>query len=510
MPVLDAQVASNPGGSFTVAMDIEPPHLNSQLEPPDGWAKKIASLVYDSLAAPSPAANGHTPLLAERWEIGNNGLSITFYLQHNAFWHDDWPFSADDVVYTFDTLLDPRNQTATYRTYLSAIASYTKVDRYTVRFDLKEPYVYAFDAIAETLIYPKHVFDTAPFNTHWANRRPVGTGPWRYHAWVPGDRIELERNPSYYLPAPSFDHLIFKHVPDANMRLQMLERGDLDVVERITPLAWQKLMDDPVMGARFWRLKHTPSSLQWIGWNEARPYFDDVRVRRALTMLIDRQAIVETLRLGIDVVAASWFYPDVPEYNKAIAPWPYNPEAAQKLLDEAGWRDLNNDGIRERNNVPFRFHFAYPAGNPFYEQLALTLQHSLARAHISLIPEKLEWSVFMRNLQDHNFDACSLLWQLFPRSDPFQQWHSSAIAAGSNFVGFRDNAVDTILEQTRHTSSDPQRIEQYHRLSVLLHDQEPYTMLFYRYNLSVVSKRIGGIVQTPYGILDYRHVFALW
>ncbi len=507
LPPAALQGPPTPGGTLRIAMDAEPPSLNCQLDPLDAWGQKIDLLLMDSLARPHPTTWEHEPRLAERWDISTDHLTFTFHLRRDVRWHDGKPFSADDVIFTFDKLLDAKSKTAAKRSYLEPLAAYEKLDTHTVRFTLKRPYWLAFDAIAEIFIYPKHVYARGNFNSHPANRAPIGTGPFVFAHWRTGDEIKVLRNETYYGGKAHLDAIVFKYVPDPNLRSQMLLRGDVDVVERLSPDEWKRLTQDAGLGARFWRLRHVPSGLQWIGWNVVRPVFADPRVRRALTMLIDRGDIVTNLRLGLDAPAVSWFYPGAKEYEEDLKPWPYDPRAAQTLLDEAGWRDSDGDGVRDKNGVRLTFTFLHPTTNVFYDQLASLLKEDLKRAGIAMTAARSEWAVYTERLRKHDFDACSLIWTIEPRNDPFQVWHSSAIAGGSNFISYQNAEVDQLLERARGEFDDGRRAALYHQFNRILHQEQPYTFLFKRYNLSMVAKDVGGIVSTPYGIFHYAGFF---
>ncbi len=509
LPPLESQGAMQDGGELRVTLEAEPPSLNYQLDPLDMWGKKLGELIFDSLARPNPRTFAHEPRLAERWETSPDKLELTFYLKKDVVWHDGKPFGADDVVFTFDVLRAETSKTMAIRSYLEPVARYEKLDEHTVRFFLKRPYGFAFDAIAEVQLYPKHVFEKGDFNTHPANRKPIGCGPYKFSRWLTGDEIVLERFDKYHGAKPPLAKLVFKYVPDPTVRMQMLRRGELDVVERVSPELWKQNAEDPEVAARFWRLRHVPSGLQWIGWNQERPFFRDARVRRALTMLIDRRDIVDNLRLGLDNLAVSWFYPGAPEFNGKLAPVPYDPRAARKLLTEAGWEDSDGDGLRDKNGQPLSFTFLYPVNNPFYEQLAGLLVGDLKKAGIEVQTSRLEWAVFMERLRKHEFDACSLLWQLYPRSDPYQIWHSSEIGGGSNYISFSNPEVDKLLESARGEFDEGRRLAAYHRFAEILHEEQPYTMLFNRSNLSLVSKAFGGIYSTPYGLFRYDEMHRL-
>jgi peptide/nickel transport system substrate-binding protein len=502
LPPVQAQGEPIAGGVLRVGMDAEPPTLNFQLDPLDGWAKAIDELIYEPLARPNPKTWEHEPRLAERWEISPDQLTFTFHLKQGVRWHDGKPLTADDVVWTFKKLLDPTSKTMAVRSFLEPVQDVIGVDAHTVRFSLKRRYWYAFDAIAEINIYPKHVYAGGDFNTHPANREPtVGNGRFKFVHWKTGDEIALERNNDYFGEPARLERIVFKYAPDPTVRVQLLRRGELDVVLRISPDVWRNVSDDPDVAQSFWRLRHVPNGLQWIGWNEGRAPFGDPQIRRAMTMLLDRDDVVQNLRLGLDAPAVSWFYPGSKEHDPHIRAWPYDVEGAKKILERAGWIDHDADGVLDKDGKPFEFTFVYPAGNPFYEQLASLMIAEYKKAGITMQTSRLEWAVFTERVRRHEFDACSLLWQLYPRGDPYQIWHSGEAAGGSNFINFRNAEVDRILVQAREEFDEAKRMALYHRFSEILHEEEPYTMLFYRYNLSLVSKKFGGVYSTPYGLL---------
>jgi peptide/nickel transport system substrate-binding protein len=503
LPPPEAQGHVKDGGVLTIAMEAEPPSLNYQLDPLDMWGKKIDDLLFESLARPNPRTFVHEPRLAERWVAAADNLTYTFYLRKDARWHDGKPVTADDVVFTFDILRAPSSKTMAIRSFLDPLAAYEKLDAHTVRFKLARPYWFAFDAIAEVFIYPKHVYGKGDFNTHPANRKPVGSGRYRFERWATGDEIVLIRNDAFFGERAHIQKIVFKYAPDSTVRVQMLKRGDIDVVERVPPDVWRTVAEEPEVAARFYRLRHVPSSVQWVGWNQDRIYFRDKRVRQALTMLIDRQDIVDNLRLGLDRIAVSWFYPGAPEWNERLRSLPYDPKRAADLLEDAGYKDRDGDGLLDKNGQPFSFTFLYPVGNPFYEQLAGLLQEDLKKVGIKVETARLEWAVFMERLRRHEFDACSLLWQLYPRSDPFQIWHSSEAHGGSNFISFQNPEADAMLEAARHEFDEQKRLAHYRRFTEILHEEQPYTFLFNRFNLSLVRKDLGGVYSTPYGIFRY-------
>ena len=465
-----------------VAIPAEPPSLNPQRDPIDARARDIAYYIYESLAQPNPVTGEPEPRLATEWYVSADGLTYTFHLRPHVRWHDGTAFSADDVVYTFELLRDPRTPAAGVRTYVEPITSVVAVDPLTVRFTLKDRYWLALRAITDIYIYPKHLAGT------FDDRAPIGLGKYRFASWTVGKSIRVTRFEDYYGVKPALATLDFVVVADASMRLAMARRGEIDVIERLTPDQWTQTSD---LDATFERLRHVPDGIQVIGWNTARPVFADARLRRALTMLVDREDIVAKLRHGLDAPADSWFYPSSPEHNETLRQPPYDVAGAKALLKEIG----RENGLT--------FTFLYPASNPFYEQLAALLADEMRLVNINVRAERLEWAAYTERLRKHDFDACGLVWRVEPSSDPASLWHSRSIQNGSNWLSFSNAKADELLDAA-HIENDPtKRAMLYRNFAAVLTEELPATLLFNRYNLSLVSKRFAHGESTPYGLFRY-------
>ena len=164
--------------------------------------------------------------------------------------------------------------------------------------------------------------------------------------------------------------------------------------------------------------------------------------------------------------------------------------------------------MRDQQGIPFAFELLLPSGNAFYASLATFIVGALADANIRVTPVALPWAAFTNRVAEHGFDACLLLWDIAPDSDPYPVWHSTAAAGGANYVNFRNPEADALLEEARQTADAGQRNILYQQLSDVLHRDEPVTLLFNRYHLSLVSKRLSGVVSSPYGVLRLERLFA--
>jgi len=329
----------------------------------------------------------------------------------------------------------------------------------------------------------------------------VGTGPYVFKSWETGKQVILVRNRGYWNKEkrPNLDRIVFKIITDDVVALDVLKKGQLDMMG-LTPIQWVRQTQTSRFKEGFEKYQYYLANYSYIGWNMRRPYFEDKRVRRALTMLLDREKILRTLRFGLGKLVTNNFYVNGPYYDHSIEPWPHDPEQARALLAEAGWVDHDNNGVRDKDGVPFVFEFLIPAGGPFQEQLATILKEDLETVGIQMTIRKLEWAVFTEQLKDHAFDATSLGWSLGVEADPYQVWHSSQAERGSNFVGFVNEEADRLIEQGRREFDKGQRTELYRRFQQIINEEQPYTFLYCNPALVAIARRFENVHVYPLGV----------
>lgn len=496
--VLQGQPVS--GGELVVGLRTDPPSLNTNVDS-DLVARWITGhRIYQGLIDVDPFDDPNyrvVPQLAETWEISDDKKTYTFHLRKDVKWHDGLPFTARDVIATFDKVQDPTTKAVHVRSTLQELAGYSAPDDYTVVFKWKRPYFLSLDSLADIPIQPAHVIARlrgGQYNeaaTNPLNRHPIGTGPFKFVAWESNQKIVLARNDQYWAQKPYLERLVFRIQTDHTVMLQLAERGEIDMVDQVTSEQWVH-MDSATLRKHWNRSKFYSANYAWIGWNEERPFFSDKRVRRALTLLVDRPGIIEKMLYGLPRATTCHFYWASPSCDASLKPLPYDPAAAQKLLDEAGWKDSNGDGVRDKGGVEFRFIFMLPVGSTEAAHWAAKLKEDLARVGIEMELQTVEWAAFSKRLTEHRFDACTLLWGGGPRDEPSQIWHSSGIKGGSNFISYRNAAIDKMLEDARIMFDEEARNALYRRFGAILQDEQPYTFLYVRPELSLLSKKIKG------------------
>lgn len=388
------------------------------------------------------------PKLARSWEGSLDGLSLTFHLRDGVTWHDGKPFTSADLQFSALKIwreLHPRGR-ATYR-FLTDVEA---PDALTAIFRFSTPSPYVMNALAgvESQVLPRHLYEGTDILTNPANASPVGTGPFRFKQWRRGQFISLERNPNYWdSPRPYLNNIIFVIMPDAAARAVALEAGELDIAGAL-PVALvdaKRLASLPDLTIP----AHGDEALAFQTFMEInlrRPYFQDVRVRQALYHALDRGYMLQNIYFGfgtpatgpISAAMAQFYSADVPQY-------PYNPDRANALLDEAGLK-RGTDGVRLRIT-----HDPLPIGD-YYFRSADYFKQQMARVGIAVDIRSQDFPTYYKRVYtDYDFDTTST--GAFGLTDPtigVQRFYwSKNITAGvpfSNGSGYNSAEVDAKLQ----------------------------------------------------------------
>jgi len=493
--------AERVGGDWLIyRLNAEPDTLNpiTAVDLPESL---INMHVYETLLTRNLGTLELEPQLCESYTISEDHLTYTFRLRQGVQWHDGHPFTAADVEFSYNTIKNPKVDAPHLRNYFRDVERMEVLDPYTVRFTCRQPYFMALEVLGGLPILPKHIFERGDFNTHPNGRHSIGTGPYVFDSWETGKQVVLVRNKSYWNrdKRPHLDRIVFKIITDDVVALDVLKKGQLDMMG-LTPIQWVRQTQTERFRKGFEKYDYYLPNYNYIGWNMRRTYFEDKRVRQALTMMLDREKILRTLRFGLGKLVTNNFYVNGPYYDHTMEPWPYDPERAEALLAEAGWVDHDGDGVRDKDGVPFAFEFLIPAGGVFQEQLATILKEELEQEGIRMTIRKLEWAVFTEQLKDRAFDATSLGWSLGVEADPYQVWHSSQAERGSNFVGFINEEADRLIEEARREFDKGRRTELYKRFQQILHEEQPYTFLYCNPALVAISRRFENVRVYPLGV----------
>lgn len=488
------------GGTLVVRLHAEPPSLNMVIDSDLVTTWIVDRNLLESMAELDASKHPDYPLrpaLAESWEISEDGLEFTFRIRRGVKWHDGKPFTGRDVVATVEKILDPKVRSMHLRNYFEDLVEITTPpgDDFTVIARYRKPYFMAFRVLAGLPILPKHILDEAGDLTgHPTTRAPIGTGPFKFKEWKTAERIVFERNDDYWRRPAYLDKVVFRLVEDDTVAFQLLQQGKFDLFVRLNAQQWAKeMLDVPLLVNEYHRSKFFIPSYSWMGWNQKRPFFQDRRVRLAMTYMLDREAMRKYFLHDVPRMATCHFYEESANCPDLEAR-PYDLEKAKALLDEAGWVDTDGDGIRDKDGVPFRFTFLMISSSPFQKKMAPYMQQQLWKLGIEMEIKKVEWALFTQMLREHRFDLCSLAWgSTDVVGDPFQVWHSSQSTGGSNYISFGNEEADRLIEQAREEMDDDKRAALYRRLGEILHEENPYTFLYGSPMLDTVRRNVRGL-----------------
>ncbi len=468
----------------------------------DSASGEIASYIFNGLLKFNKNMN-ITGDLAKSYEIRNKGKTIIFHLKHNVYWQDGKPFTADDVLFTYKTIINKKTPTP-YAGQYTIIKDMKKLDNYTVEVDYPYPFAPALYSWMMGIV-PKHILEHVKnIATCKFNRKPVGTGPYILKQWKTSQYLILNANKRYFIHKPYIDKVFYRIIPDKTTTLLELKKGSLDI-EDLNPLEYKYELNDYLK--RHYKVYFQPSGgYTFLGFNLREKLFKDLRIRRAICMAINRQEINKTILLGFGVVADSIYPKDSPYFVKKTV-CSYNPKKALKILHSLGWK-AGKDGILHKGSMPFEFTIYTNSGNTERKYAAIMIQEYLRRIGIKVNLRILEWQAFLKLVTDRHFDIIMLGWQLGADPDQYSIWDSkSDFKGGFNFVGFHDKKVDKLIEEGRRTFNKEKRKKIYLAINNLIIHRLPYIFLYYPTAITIVNKKFIGIKPAKAGI---RYNFIEW
>jgi peptide/nickel transport system substrate-binding protein len=471
--------------------------------------------------------------LAWRVEVTDDNREFTFYIKPGVQWHtpsgidlDDSSFewlrerhelTAHDFVFAYKMITHPQVENGFAKSYFQDLESYEAIDDHTlvVRWKRKlygnlgislgmEPlpeFLWAYDRGGNR--FPEETLGLR-FNQHWYNNKGmVGVGPYRFALYEPGSQMRLVRNEDYYGVKPAIREIVYPIYTDPNKTLIKLKARELSFASlrpgqyREEVLKWldepekKRPKDNPFVNGDLVCENKLNFVYYYLGWNGNKPLFADKRVRRAMTMALNRQGIIDNVYVGLGTVSSSPYLADNPGNDPDVVPYSFDLAGAAALLAEAGWEDSNGDGLLDKDLDPddgddtrsnFTFKFLIYGNSPEYSSMANIYKEDLLKIGVKMGVDKADWSLMQKKMDEKNFDAFTGGWGLSWETDPYQLWHSSQadIPRGSNRVGFRNAEADVLIENLRKTFDPAERARLLQRFHQILHDEQPYTFFRYR------------------------------
>jgi len=449
-----------------------------------------------------------SPLTEEQWAAYVRDLMpatehnpiLLFHLRPGVKFHDGHIVDADDVRFTYEAIMNPKNLSPRIADY-EPVKTVEVIDRLTVKIVYKRLYSPAIGTWGMGIL-PEHLLDTNALEKEARrlgkdpktmsirqssfNRNPIGCGPFKFRTWKSDQYIILDRFDDYWEGPPNYQRYVYRIIPDLLTQEMEFYAGTIDSYD-VQPHQVKRLEKDP----RFQNFSGITFGYTYIGYNMRRKPFDDPRVRRAVGMAIDVDKIIKYVLYGQGERITGPFVKQTDYYNHTINPLPYDPEGALKLLESAGWKP-NKAGKLEKNGKPFKFTLITNSGNDLRKAILSIVQDAWKQIGIDVHTDLLEWSVFIQErVNKADFDALILGWQMGIEPDLYQIWHSSQTDPYQlNFVGFKNKETDDLIIKIRQEYNYNRQVEYCHSLHDIIAGEQPYTFLYVGKWTAVLDKRI--------------------
>jgi peptide/nickel transport system substrate-binding protein len=502
-------VVPDVGGTYVEGVAGHPSYINPILCQYNQVDKDLVSLIFLGLTDLNERGE-IVPSLARDWDVSDDGLVYTFYLRRDVLWHDGEPFTADDVLFTIGAMQNEEYQGPAELAELWRTVVAEKIDDYTVRFTLQAPLATFLDYTTIGIL-PEHLLASVPpaeLTGDQFNVRPVGTGMFKISE-VSGDYVILEANPDYYGEQPLLSKIEFKFYPDYQSILTAYERGEVEGISEVLPADLATVRQEKYLNLYTARL----SGYTLVFLNLDLPIFAEKEVRQALLWGIDRQRIIDQVLNGQGIVADSPIMPDSWAYNPDVPQYHFDQAKAEQLLTEAGWVDIDNDGVREKEGMRLEF-ILLTNKDPQRRQIIEEIARELWEVGVRVVPvvEDSSW-VVNEALRPRNFDALLFSWGNLPSDpDPYLRWHSTQIGGeGQNYAGLNDVDVDQLLEQARQSTDQSERASLYRDFQDLFADEVPALLLYYPVYNYAVDEMVNGVqVSTMVDPSDRFRTVSQW
>jgi len=478
------------------------------------------------------------PVITELTE-GPYVLRIDYEIRPEATWDNGTPVTAYDVDFSFKTTKNPHVDAEHQRPYIDFVA-HIEIDENNPKkfsFYTSEPhYAAEFSSGGVNYIVPEYIYDpnqlmrkfslqqlsdedelekiredldlikfAEEFNSEKYQREKgfvVGCGPYQLDEWVTGQRVVLSKKENWWGEAlsgtKSFENhpekIIYEIINDKVTAITAAKDEQIDLMRGVSPYNFKELSSNQDFNSKFFMFNPDFLSYTYIGLNMRHPILKEKEVRQALAHCVNVPQIIDIIMYGYAKPMASFVHPSKEHYNEELQPYDFNLNKAAELLASAGWVDSDNDGVLDKNidgkQTPLKLTIKYNAGNDSREKICLFLKENAKKVGIDIEILVKEWTVYLDECKDHDFDMYVLGWvQEAILDDPKQLFHTDAYNGGSNYPGFGNAYTDVLIDDLRKEMNTEKRISMFRELQAIIHEEVPYILLFTPDNLVVVNKR---------------------
>jgi peptide/nickel transport system substrate-binding protein len=480
-----------PGGTLVVLSEGDADNLNP-LTYDSNPAYQLVHLMFRALARRDSTLSNYTPDFLERWEQ-KDPTTVVLHVRPGIKWHDGVPTRAEDIVWTIQMQKDSI-VASTRQGDVEPVVSARAIDSMTVEVKLNRTGTATLNSLLEVVPVPKHLLDSIPpARMRFAsfNNKPVGNGLYRFVRWNKGQEAVVEANPDAS-PRASLDRIIVRVVPDPSGRLTSLINGEGDV-DKITADQRERLQSAPSVKL-FSAARVRPG---WIVWNQDKAPVNDVKVRQAFLMAIDRATLTRSMFGEAGEPASSPIPTKLREHSEGLQPLAYNVQQAGALLQQAGWVDTNGDGIREKNGQPLRLEVEYSSADPVRADMLVAIQAMVKQAGIQLMPRAYERTTWVERLRSRSFQGTFWGWGWGPGvmgPNARMVWHSAAVPpGGANFAGYRNPRLDALIDSVIVEPDTARATAMWKQIEQTVVTDAVYAPIFFDPEFYGVSSRFRGV-----------------
>ncbi|AXF56516.1 ABC transporter substrate-binding protein [Salicibibacter kimchii] len=476
----DGEAAGEPqeGGEIIVGMQGDPNDLHSAYAA-DTQSTDVTRMIHAAVTTHNADMEMAPELAVDMPEVSDDGLTYTIELHDDVYFHDGEQLTADDVVFTYEVFMD-EDYTGPRTTPFERVESVEATGEHEVTIELSEPDASLESSALTYEIMPEHILGDVPadeqeeheFSTSEA---VVGAGPFSLEEWDYGTSLTLEAHEDYHLDGPYLDAVTLRIAEDANALLAMLQAGEVDHANiRPQDVETANAIDDVNVVAE------DGYNYNYIGWNHDRPPFDDPDVRRAMTMAIDREAIIDGVLQGHAEIAHFPHHPMSWAYSDDVDEIPFDPDGAIELLEEAGF-EQNDEGQMEYEGEPFSFELLTNQESHARVDWVVVVQEMLAEIGIDVQTDTMEFGAYLDRIQtpNYDFDAIAGAWSLAIYPDPEPLFHSDQYEQGQNNIKYESDAFDELAQDNRSIVDEDERAEAIQEAYGQVAEDQAYTFMYY-------------------------------
>jgi peptide/nickel transport system substrate-binding protein len=502
----DVRKSSRPNGGALNYGEYGRPATLDPITSNEMISMRLSELIFNGLVGINERQE-IVPELAQRWEASRDGRTYTFFLRKDVTWHpkaneEGKPFTANDVVFTYNIMMHPKTITPLKVRY-EFIEKAEKLDDYTVQFTLKRPVLNALAKFSFKII-PRH----GPKNPLYLTRedpfvqQPIGTGPYKLSNITADREIVMVANEHYFKGKPNIDQFVTKPFADQNILTQALSFNAIDMIVLVNPRSIAEIQGDK----RFILQPYNALSYSFFGYNLRNPVLADKRVRLAFGHALNRQEMLGSFFNSQGTIISGPFAPGSWAYNLDVQPLPYDPRKAIALLNEAGFKQ-GADGIMQKEGKKLELTLMVPIEkeSEAIKRVVLAFQNYLKNVGVKVKVEFKEWQAWKEDVfSEHRFDIVFASWVFDDSADISSLFHSAEIGPWkNNFVAYSNPEVDSLIVESKLTLDHEKRRTINRKLHAMLANEAPYTFLWTLTNYSAYHKKVQHVAIHPYKFFSY-------